>query len=84
MGPPAVWLSFMCRPVCVRIVVFIGGSCPVQLSLVGEEGLVALLLTGLKRVSCPSLFVYSSSWCLRRASVCDCGTPWTFLLPFLV
>ena len=23
-----------------------------------------------------------SSWGLRRAAVCDCGTPWTFLLPF--
>ena len=23
-----------------------------------------------------------SSWCLGRAVVCDCGTPWTFLLPF--
>ena len=22
--------------------------------------------------------------CLGRAAVCDCGTPWTFLLPFLV
>ena len=24
-----------------------------------------------------------SSWGLGRAAVCDCGTPWTFLLPFL-
>ena len=23
------------------------------------------------------------SWCLGRAAVCDCDTPWTFLLPFL-
>ena len=22
------------------------------------------------------------SWCLGRTAVCDCGTPWTFLLPF--
>ena len=28
------------------------------------------------------LFVSSSSWDLGRAAVCDCGTPWTFLLPF--
>ena len=27
-----------------------------------------------------SLFA-SSSWCLGRAAVCDCGTSWTFLLP---
>ena len=25
-----------------------------------------------------------SSWCLGRSAVCDCGTPWTFLLPFYV
>ena len=27
------------------------------------------------------LSVSSSSWCLGRAAVCDCGTPWTFFLP---
>ena len=26
----------------------------------------------------------SSSWCLGLAAVCDCGTPWTFLLPLFV
>ena len=26
--------------------------------------------------------VFSSSWCLGRAAVCGCGTPWTFLFPF--
>ena len=25
----------------------------------------------------------SSSWCLGSTAACDCGTPWTFLLPFL-
>ena len=34
--------------------------------------------------ACLVLSVSSSSWCLGRAAVCDCGTPWTFLLtPFL-
>ena len=28
--------------------------------------------------------VSSSSWCLGRAAACDCGTPWTFLLPFYI
>ena len=32
--------------------------------------------------ACLDLSVSSSSWGLRRAAVCDCGTPWTFLLPF--
>ena len=30
-------------------------------------------------------FVYSSSsWCLGRAAAGNCGTPWTFPLPFFV
>ena len=33
--------------------------------------------------ACLDLSVTSSSWGLGRAAVCDCGTPWTFLLPFL-
>ena len=32
--------------------------------------------------ACLDLSVSSSSWGLGRAAVCDCGTPWTFLLPF--
>ena len=32
--------------------------------------------------ACLDLSVSSSSWCLGRAAVCDCGTPWTFFLPF--
>ena len=42
-------------------------------------------------VSCICLFVlyvlvfviFSSSWCRGLAVVCDCGTPWTFLLTVL-
>ena len=33
--------------------------------------------------ACLDLSVSSSSWCLGRTAVCDCGTPWTFLLPFI-
>ena len=33
-------------------------------------------------LACLVLSVLSSSWCLGRAAACDCGTPWTFLLPF--
>ena len=32
--------------------------------------------------ACLDLSVPSSSWGLGRAAVCDCGTPWTFPLPF--
>ena len=27
--------------------------------------------------------IFSSSWCRGLAMVCDCGTPWTFLLTVL-
>ena len=30
------------------------------------------------------LSVSFSSWCLGRVAVCDCGTPWTCLLPFFL
>ena len=33
--------------------------------------------------ACLVLTISSSTWCLGRAAVCDCGTPWTFVLPFL-
>ena len=33
--------------------------------------------------ACLGLSVSSSSWGLGGAAVCDCGTLWTFLLPFL-
>ena len=29
------------------------------------------------------IFLFSLSWCRGLAAVCDCGTPWTFLLTFL-
>ena len=32
--------------------------------------------------ACLELSVSSSSWCLGWAAACDCGTSWTFLLPF--
>ena len=33
--------------------------------------------------ACFDWSVSSSSWGLGRAAVCDCGTPWTFHLPFM-
>ena len=30
------------------------------------------------------LSFFSSSWCQGLAAACDCGTPWTFLLTFLI
>ena len=45
------------------------------------DDLFPFLKTG---VTSADLSVSSSSWGLGRAAVCDCGTPWTFLLPFFL
>ena len=37
-----------------------------------------------KETACLVLSVSSSSWYLGRAAICDCGTPWTFLLSFFL
>ena len=43
-----------------------------------------MLFDGCSVCACLDLSVSSSSLGLGRAAVCDCGTPWTFLLPFLL
>ena len=48
----------------------------------GKIELILALFVRLSICACLVLSVSSSSWCLGRAAVCDCGTPWTFLLPF--
>ena len=45
-------------------------------------GLVLVLFVRLFGLCCLGLSVSSSSWGLGGAAVCDCGTPWNFLLPF--
>ena len=55
----------------------------VLLVLLGEERAnLSAFRTFCLICACLDLSVSSSSWCLGRAAVCDCGTPWTFLLPF--
>ena len=49
-------------------------------TLLGKRELILVLFVRLFGLCCLDLSV-SSSWGLGRASVCDCGTPWTFLLP---
>ena len=49
----------------------------------GKRELILVLFVHLLDL-CLFGFVSSSSWCLGRAVVCDCGTPWTFLLPFFL
>ena len=48
----------------------------------GKRELILVLFVRCSICACLDLSVSSSSWDLGRAAVCDCGTPWTFLLPF--
>ena len=53
-----------------------------RLPRLGKSELILVLFVRFWSISaCLDLSVSSSSWGLRRAAVCDCGTSWTFLLP---
>ena len=45
--------------------------------------LLVYLFVCFVRVSFFFLSFFSSSWCRGLATVCDCGTSWTFPLTFL-
>ena len=53
-----------------------------------ESGIITILVKISSKVhsicACLVLSVSSSSLYLGRAAVCDCGIPWTFLLPFFM
>ena len=66
-------ILFLC--VLVRLVL--------RLPRLGMRELILVLLYVCSICACLDLSVSSSFWGLGRAAVCDCGTPWTFLLPFL-
>ena len=48
-----------------------------EAGLCASRAFVCLLCT------CKFLSCFSSSWCRGLAAVCDCCTPWTFLLTFV-
>ena len=56
-------------------------SFSIVITSLGEE-LTLVLFVRLFDLCLFGLSVSSSSWCLGKTAVCDCGTPWTFLLPF--
>ena len=88
--PPSLIRVFAGRTLVILLVLSCCGSCIKRpktcfITSLGEErsGLcasrayVCLFLYGLVFV------IFSSSWCMGLAVVCDCGTPWTFLLTVL-
>ena len=55
-----------------------------RLPPLGKRELILVLFIRCSVCACLDLSVSSSSWSLGRAAVCDCGTPWTFLLAFFL
>ena len=68
---------------CVILFLCFSVLLVLRLPRLGKRELILVLFVRLFGLSCLDLSVSSSSWGLGRAAVCDCGTPWTFLLPFL-
>ena len=66
---------------CVILFLCFSVLLALRLPRLGKRELILVLFVR-SICACLDLSVSSSSWCLGRAAVCDCGTPWTFLLPF--
>ena len=74
----------VCLSVCHFVLVFFS-PFSISITSIGEERAnLSVLFVRLFDLCLFRLLVSSSSWCLERAAVCDCGTPWTFLIPFFV
>ena len=68
---------------CVILFLCFSVLLVLRLPRLGKRELILVLFVRCSVCACLDLSVSSSSWGLGRAAVCDCGTPWTFLLPFL-
>ena len=66
---------------CVILCLCFSVLLVLQLPRLGKRELILVLSYICSFCACLDLSVSSSSWGLGRAAVCDCGTPWTFLLP---
>ena len=73
----------LCLALCHFVLVFFS-PFSIPITSLGEEIANLSVFVCCSICACLDLSVSSSSWCLGRAAVCDCGTPWTFLFPFLI
>ena len=73
------WFLTMCH---FDFVLVFFGSVSIAITSLGEERANQCFSYVCSVCACLDLSVSSSSWGLGRAVVCDCGTPWTFLLLF--
>ena len=67
---------------CVILFLCLSVLLALRLPRLGKRELILVLCVRLFDLCSFGFVGSSSSWCLGRAAVCDCGTPWTFLLPF--
>ena len=72
----------VCLSVC-HFVLVLFSPISIAITSLGEERANLSAFRTFVRFVLLDLSVSSSSWGLGRAAVCDCGTPWTFLLPVL-
>ena len=70
----------VCLTLRYSVLVFFS-AFSIAITSLGEERANLSAFRTFVRFACLVLSVSSSSWCLGRATVCDCGTPWTFPLP---
>ena len=68
---------------CVNLYLCFSVLLVLRLSRLGKRELIVVFSNVCSVCACLDLSGSSSFWGLGRAAVCDCGTPWTFLLPFL-
>ena len=67
---------------CVILFLCFSVLLVLRLPRLGKRELILVLSVRCSICACLDLSVSSSSWGLGRAAICDCGTPWTFVLPF--
>ena len=66
---------------CVILFLCFSVLLALQLLRLGKKEPILVFSYVCSVCACLDFSVSSSFWGLGRAAVCDCGTPWTFLLP---
>ena len=68
---------------CYFVLVFFS-PFSIAITSLGEETANLSAFHTFVRFALVWFYLFPLPLCLERAAACDCGTPWTFLLPFLL
>ena len=71
----------VCLTMCHFALVFFS-PFSIAIPRLGKRELILVLFVRLFDLCLFRFVGFLFLWCLGRAAVCDCGTPWTILLPF--